>query len=113
YQQLGRGLRPSPETGKTDCLIIDHAGNLLLNGRPTDTLPDRLDIGDGEPVDRRPQNKEDHEQKTKACPHCGFVFSGLRCPKCALQSKPLTPEMSSWIKGYNIRRAKSHAQYGT
>lgn len=185
YQMLGRGLRPSPETGKTDCLIIDHAGNLLLNGRPTDTLPDRLDIGDGEPVDRRPQNKQDHEQKTKACPHCGFVFSGLRCPKCAheillpdgvavapgklakledrrqvleptckqdiyrellgyarakgkkegwayyayqaflkeppdrawrsssLQSKPLTPEMSSWIKGYNIRRAKSHAKYGT
>ncbi|WP_175559879.1 hypothetical protein [Azotobacter beijerinckii] len=31
----------------------------------------------------------------------------------SLQSKPLTPEMRDWIKGYNIRRAKSHVQYGT
>ncbi|SEJ51589.1 hypothetical protein SAMN04244579_04656, partial [Azotobacter beijerinckii] len=31
----------------------------------------------------------------------------------SLQSKPLTAEMSSWIKGYNIRQAKSHAKYGT
>lgn len=25
--KIGRGTRPSPETGKTDCLVIDLVGN--------------------------------------------------------------------------------------
>lgn len=53
YQMLGRGLRLSPQTGKVDCIIIDHAGNLLLNGRPCDDVPDALDMDDGEPVRKR------------------------------------------------------------
>jgi len=28
HQMMGRGLRLSPETGKTDCVIIDQAGNV-------------------------------------------------------------------------------------
>jgi hypothetical protein len=28
-QMWGRGLRASPETGKTDCLLLDHSGNIL------------------------------------------------------------------------------------
>ena len=36
-QMLGRGLRAS--AGKTDCLVLDHAGNVAIHGLPTDPLP--------------------------------------------------------------------------
>lgn len=82
YQMLGRGLRLSPETGKVDCIIIDHAGNLLLNGKPCDEIPDSLDTGEGDPVDRRKDDNKEVEKKDKACPKCTFVFSGMLCPRC-------------------------------
>lgn len=86
YQMLGRGLRLCDEEGKEDCIIIDHTGNLLRNGQPCDQLPDRLDMGDGDPVDRRKDDKNpDQEKKTKPCPSCSFVFSGLQCPKCGFE----------------------------
>ncbi|HHM8127006.1 TPA: DEAD/DEAH box helicase family protein [Pseudomonas aeruginosa] len=183
YQMLGRVLRLSPATGKVDGIIIDHSGNLLLNGLPTDTLPDALDTGEGEPVDRRRQEKQDQEIKTKPCPTCNYVFSGLRCPKCgneiviadgvavatgtlaklddrrkvlgptikqriyaqlcgyaqqhnkrggweqyayqafmkepidrawmsSTEPAPPSPEMSKWIKGYQVRKAKGFEKYG-
>lgn len=177
YQMLGRVLRLCPEIGKTNGIIIDHAGNLLRNGRPTDELPDRLDTGEGEPVDRRQQDNQPEEKKERACPQCKFMYSGLRCPKCgheveikegvavangklvkledrksvigpnnkqkifgellqyardkgkkdawaqyayqafmgepikreflAAPPVPTSPEISQWVKGYNVRRAKS------
>jgi hypothetical protein len=36
-QMIGRGLRASD--GKTDCLILDHAGNVALHGLPTEAFP--------------------------------------------------------------------------
>ena len=36
-QMLGRGLRASP--GKTDCLVLDHAGNVALHGLPRVPVP--------------------------------------------------------------------------
>lgn len=183
YQMIGRGLRLSPETGKIDCIIIDHSGNLLLNGKPTDEVPDAMDNGEGERLDRRPQDKGDQEKKTKPCQKCSFVFSGLLCPKCGneivipdgvavatgklvklddrrkvlgptskqhtfcellgyaretgkkdgwaqyayqafmkelpdrawigtVQPKPPSEDMKSWVKGYNVRRAKSNRRFG-
>ncbi|WP_137887722.1 DEAD/DEAH box helicase [Pseudomonas sp. 2FE] len=182
YQMIGRVLRLSPETWKIDGIIIDHAGNLLLNGLPTDALPDRMDMGDGDPVDRRKQDKADQEQKTKPCPKCSFIFSGLMCPRCgneitvadgvavatgklvkledrrkvlgptskqhifsellgyaqekgkkegwaqyayqaymkelpdrtwigAVQPNLPSPDMINWVKGYNVRRAKSKKRF--
>lgn len=35
-QMMGRGFRLSPETGKIDLLIHDHAGVTLMHGRPDD-----------------------------------------------------------------------------
>jgi DNA repair protein RadD len=37
-QMLGRGTRPSPETGKTDCLVLDFAGNTVRLGPINDPL---------------------------------------------------------------------------
>jgi DNA repair protein RadD len=36
-QMIGRGLRAAP--GKTDCLVLDHAGNVALHGLPTHDIP--------------------------------------------------------------------------
>jgi superfamily II DNA or RNA helicase len=36
-QMIGRGLRAS--AGKTDCLVLDHAGNVALHGLPTEAFP--------------------------------------------------------------------------
>ena len=35
-QMIGRGLRPSPDTGQVDLRIHDHAGVTLMHGRPDD-----------------------------------------------------------------------------
>jgi len=178
FQMVGRGLRLSPDTGKTDCIIIDHSGNLLRNGKPTDDVPQVMDTGEGDRVDRRPQEQGDQETKQKPCPKCSFLFVGLLCPKCGneivipdgvavaagkltkledrrnvlgptskqhvfaellgyaqskgkkegwaqyayqafmkelvdrswvgtVQPKAPSPEMENWVKGYNVRKAKS------
>ena len=175
----GRVLRTNH--GKFKGIIIDHAGNLLRNGKPTDELPDRLDMDDGDPIDRRKQDQQPEEKKDRACPKCKFMYSGLLCPKCghevmikdgvavangklvkledrktvigpnnkqkifgellqyardkgkkdawaqyayqafmgepikreflAVEPVPTSPEISQWVKGYNVRRAKSPRRF--
>jgi len=86
YQMLGRVLRIFE--GKLYGIIIDHAGNLFRNGRPTDELPNRLDMGDGDPVDRaKKESNPDKKDQAKACPKCNFVMTGLLCPKCGFEIK--------------------------
>lgn len=182
YQILGRGLRICPETGKVDCIIIDHSGNLLLNGKPTDALPDTLDMGEGDNPDRA-REKSESEPKEHPCQACSYLHIGSLCPKCghklevaqgitvangklvpledrkkvisgdhkqevfeqmlgyaqdhnkkpgwafyAYQAfmgeppqkvwqtnpvpKPTCEEVTRWIKGYNVRRAKGYQKYG-
>ena len=180
YQMLGRVLRTF--MGKKYGIIIDHAGNLLRNGKPCDELPDQLDTGEGDPIDRRKQDQQPEEKKERACPQCKFMYSGLLCPKCghevlikdgvavangklvkledrktvigpnnkqkifgellqyardkgkkdawaqyayqAFMGEPIkreflavepvqtSPEISQWVKGYNVRRAKSKQRFG-
>jgi len=61
YQQiLGRGLRLSPETNKTDCLLLDYAGN------PWDIWSPEI---------ASPQPSSDTELVQVTCPACGFANS--------------------------------------
>jgi len=55
-QMVGRGLRLSPETGKTDCLILDFGGNIERLG----------------PVDQADE-REPKARKSKPCPACGRI----------------------------------------
>lgn len=74
-QQVGRALRPAP--GKSEAIILDHAGNSLTHG-----LPD----------DAREWSLEDRERKKRAeapsvavrqCGECFFVYRPApRCPQC-------------------------------
>ena len=67
-QKLGRGMRINDKY--EDCLILDHAGNLLRNGFPEDFEPDELDIGE---KGKSKDVKSDKEPLPKPCPACGAV----------------------------------------
>jgi superfamily II DNA or RNA helicase len=86
-QMVGRGLRAAD--GKTDCLVLDHAGNVRrhgyaeedrywsLDGRRKGTGPKALALKpckSGEPAKQTLHLR---------CPRCKLVFAGaLTCPAC-------------------------------
>lgn len=77
YQMVGRGFRLSPDTGKTDCLILDYGGNIMRHG-PVDMIritehPSRKGNG-GAPVRECPQCQSVFPAGRTACPDCGYEF---------------------------------------
>lgn len=73
-QMCGRALRPAPDLGKLDCLILDHAGCWKRHGFLTD--PESYSLHGKE--------KRQSEAPMIACPQCGAEFPGLPrfCPEC-------------------------------
>jgi hypothetical protein len=68
-QSLGRGLTAHP--GKKDCLILDHAGNVLRLGMLDEISSDVLDDGD---LVRSPERQPDKKlSEAKLCPECHAV----------------------------------------
>ena len=78
-QILGRGLRTAE--GKEDCIVIDHAGNCIRNGLPTEPLPEYLDDGDLKRNLDRKTRKEDERIETP-CPSCGYLSLSAKCAMC-------------------------------
>lgn len=74
YQQVGRGLRLAD--GKTDCLVLDFAGNTLEHG-PVDAIRVSAPRKPGQPG-------EVQTGAAKECPQCQAVIAaGLgTCPEC-------------------------------
>lgn len=73
YQMVGRGFRLSPDTGKTDCMILDYGGNIMRHG-PVDMI--RVEEATGGKKKQSPPMRE--------CPECQAVFPAGRtsCPDC-------------------------------
>ncbi|QHJ85807.1 MAG: helicase [Bacteriophage sp.] len=94
-QMMGRGLRLAE--GKKDCIIIDHAGNCLRNGLPTDELPSTLDDGKGNNPDRKTKQQDKKEREPRPCPKCNFLFSVSICPRCGF--RPQAHEDVEFIDG--------------
>jgi superfamily II DNA or RNA helicase len=61
-QSIGRGLRTHP--GKTECIVLDHAGNVKRHGLPTDPRAWTLDA-----VEKK-KNAKKSEVPVKTCPVC-------------------------------------------
>jgi superfamily II DNA or RNA helicase len=82
YLQMGgRCLRPHVPSGKKDCIIIDHGGNIARHGFLEDPVEWTLDA-QGNVNDRI---KEEHAKLVQifTCQVCGCNFSGrVRCPEC-------------------------------
>jgi hypothetical protein len=84
----GRGLRSSPDTGKRDCLLLDHSGNItrfvddytevFFNGLAALDAAEKLD---------RTIRKEPREKETMACPSCGFCPYTKRCIACGFEAR--------------------------
>lgn len=72
-QMLGRGTRPSPETGKTNCLCLDYVGNTLENGPINDPhLPKKKGKGGGDaPVWKCPRCDSYNHARAPFCIVCG------------------------------------------
>src|SRR6516165_3328227 len=87
-QMIGRGLRTAE--GKSDCIILDHAGAVHSHGLPHDRIEWTLD------VDKRAENVSQAERKAMAgsdpmcdCPKCGALrVRGMGCDACGWQPKP-------------------------
>lgn len=84
-QMWGRGLRASPETGKTDLLLLDFSGNIVRFSEDYETIyHDGLDALDmGEKLDKtiRKDDEEESDAPVK-CPQCGYSPFRKRCVSC-------------------------------
>lgn len=82
-QKIGRGLRVNE--GTEDLLVLDHAGNSLRLGLVTDIHRDKLDAtrkGEKQPAERK-------EKLPKECANCAALHTGLTCPFCGHERKPV------------------------
>lgn len=83
-QLFGRGLRISPETGKQNCIVLDHSGNCARFFEECETF---FDFGAGELDDGKkrdkPKPKEKKELEPVKCPECRALHKPLpACPCC-------------------------------
>ncbi len=83
-QMWGRGLRSSPATGKTDCILLDFSGNIIRMADDfSDIYYNGLDSLDmGEKLDKTIRRDDEEKPEGKACPECGYSPMGKRCVSC-------------------------------
>lgn len=108
-QMVGRGTRLSPETGKTNCLILDFGGNIARHGPFDDpSIPEKKKKGEGDaPYKECSQCGCACGTMTRFCPACGFEFppperrvTTLPAARAILSTEPEWLE----VKGVTYRR---------
>ena len=79
-QMLGRGTRPSPESGKQDCLCLDFAGNTARLGPINDPrIPRKKGVGSGDiPVKICEACGTYNHISARVCACCGAEFA-IQC----------------------------------
>ena len=84
-QMWGRGLRSSPDTGKTDCYLLDFSGNIIRFAEDfTEVFFNGLDkLDDGEKLDKKIRKDEDYEPT--GCPRCNHMPFHKRCMACGYE----------------------------
>ncbi len=78
-QMIGRGSRCHPE--KTDCLLLDHGGNIKRHGFFEDDPHWTLDITTKDPG-------EAGARPTIECPKCREFYRGGKCSNCGYEPTP-------------------------
>ena len=94
-QLLGRGLRIAE--GKTDCLVLDHAGNMRRFWEDCEAF---FDDGIDKLDDGKPRVKQQANPKSEAEP--------MKCPSCALLHRP-APFCPDCGHEYPRRQSVQHA----
>jgi superfamily II DNA or RNA helicase len=90
-QMWGRGLRSSPETGKQDCILLDHSGNAI---RFHDDFVDVYFNGFGElskaeKLDKKPR-EEPEDFEPLGCPQCKRKPFRTHCLGCGFEKTTQT-----------------------
>lgn len=87
-QMWGRGLRSCPRTGKTDCLLLDHSGNIgrFLDDFTSVYFNGFASLDSSEKLDR--EAREEPDRPPSACPSCSYTPFAKRCMACGYE-KPL------------------------
>ena len=90
-QMWGRGLRSSPDTGKTDCILLDHSGNIIRFREDFERIFfDGLDtLDDGDKLDKEVRKEPEEDKAPKGCPACGFRPFARRCMSCGHEVTPM------------------------
>ena len=88
-QMWGRGLRSSPETGKTDCLLLDHSGNIVRFAEDySEIFFNGLEALDsGEKLDKQIRRDDDDRQESDGCPKCSYKPFFKRCMSCGYEKQ--------------------------
>ncbi|WP_084153966.1 DEAD/DEAH box helicase [Simplicispira psychrophila] len=96
-QMIGRGLRCSPATGKTDCLLLDHSGNIVRFADDFERIyHDGVEsLDDGAKLDKTVRKDEPGEYESKACPSCGHAPFSKRCMSCGFEKPVVAVEVSA------------------
>ncbi len=83
-QMAGRALRPHPESGKVDCLLLDHAGCIIAHGMveedrewqlTADRVLTRKSLSIADTVKVCPKCMRASAVGIQTCPGCGYAFS--------------------------------------
>jgi DNA repair protein RadD len=90
-QMVGRGLRPSPETGKRDCMLIDHGHVVETLGLPQSDFPWTLEEGSN--VSRAAAEcAKAQAEAMRTCRECSAIWltseQGNACPECGWKAAP-------------------------
>lgn len=115
-QMLGRGFRLHP--GKTECAVLDFAGNVMRHG-PVDAVDVRQEsggTGDGQ-AGASPKAVECPgcqallPRGTDVCPRCQYRFPlpEIKHDACAAEAAVLSPEGT--VAEYEVRETRYHVHY--
>jgi DNA repair protein RadD len=90
-QMWGRGLRSSPGTGKRDCILLDHSGNIVRFREDFERVyfEGFGSLDDSEKLDRVAR-EDDEAGSSPQCPACRYTPFFKRCMACGYE-KPVQP----------------------
>ncbi len=79
-QMVGRGMRAVP--GKTDCILLDHAGAIHEHGFPDEITEWELS-STCKTINQKQAQRKKKESEPIGCPVCDLLYTGqLKCPGC-------------------------------
>ncbi|MDO9016660.1 MAG: DEAD/DEAH box helicase family protein [Deltaproteobacteria bacterium] len=110
-QRVGRGVRPSPATGKTSALVVDLRGAVYVHGLPLDDRQWTLSGRQG----------RETLPNLRRCLDCHAIFPpARRCPRCGscrmTDPRPLRIQQAELIAQSGVPasvRAEAHVQQRT
>lgn len=96
-QMVGRGLRSSPDTGKKDCILLDHSGNIVRFAEDFEQVffdgVESLDMG--QKLDKTVRKDEPGEYEAQGCPGCGHSPFRKRCMACGFEKPAPSAETAT------------------